>query len=541
MQGTNAHVILEQAVTQHAQEPVSQAKALLWQQQRYWIASPAHALLTHTTKPGRLKTARMMADLSTARAAALVHGVTLRGASVASLDLYLEIMAGAVQQLSPQTKSVHLARAVATALGQSGKPPQQLLVTVHDADISIYAGSDASQDLHCQAMVCHHSDTVLTSMTDSIQSQPSALHHMMLHLTKAGSQSEAGATAVAVPWDAGQGFCLPAAASAASAQLQASMLMSHQQACVSTAAGMVTFQPGTSADLLYIVSATKSNHQLDAVLLNNSSSASACQLSAVQLNSVADLAQARQSQDTVSAAEAHMLYTVQWAVATPTVWADQTRQQSLLSQHTRTSSFAPCAALTAAAQQAVLTGLPNFNLTLSVSQPEQGMAVAMLRSIAQERRDINCTAHASTALLGFSISSNIKAAMPAVSQQDSGLTLEPSLMPAYQQQNAIGGVRPASSCIVLGGTGSIGSLVGSWLCSRGVREIVLVGRTGKVSEASQASFAKMLEGQAQPDDLSMVTITRCDGATAEEAAWLYRQSSPVDRYIAGVTCFMKSS
>jgi len=60
----------------------------------------------------------------------------------------------------------------------------------------------------------------------------------------------------------------------------------------------------------------------------------------------------------------------------------------------------------------------------------------------------------------------------------------------------------------LGGTGSIGSLAALWSADRGVEEIVMVGRTGKLSPASAANFATLMANQARDNGSTMITIAR---------------------------------
>ncbi|KAL0047579.1 hypothetical protein WJX82_006984 [Trebouxia sp. C0006] len=59
---------------------------------------------------------------------------------------------------------------------------------------------------------------------------------------------------------------------------------------------------------------------------------------------------------------------------------------------------------------------------------------------------------------------------------------------------------------------------------RGVEEIIMVGRTGKLSPASAANFATLMANQAWDNRSTMITIARCDTAVHEESAWLYKQT-----------------
>lgn len=145
---------------------------------------------------------------------------------------------------------------------------------------------------------------------------------------------------------------------------------------------------------------------------------------------------------------------------------------------------------------------------------------------------MTCTATISTALAAPTKAATAESndtAMSAVSKLNNGCVYQPSPLTAFQQVGADSPWRAARSCIVIGGTGSIGSLAGAWLAGKGVRETVLVGRTGKLSEASAANAGHILAKQALEVEASMLTVVQCDAATAEGASWLYKHSSPIDR------------
>lgn len=527
MQGTNAHAVVEQPTSGYAQQHSLAASTLLWQQKRHWIANPAHALLTQVIFGREPKTAIMVADLTSARAAVFVQGMRLHDKAMASLDLYLEVMAGAVQQLNP-TATTQLTSVTATSMASLDDKQQQLTVTVHGAAVAISAGNRSPEHVCCQAVVCINSK-IQSSTAISAQSQHTALQQVLLAETHSRFVPQPAATAVITPaWDCSQGFCLPVAATTATAQLQACTAASAQPAVVPTAVCCVSVSQTAPTALLHIAAAVTAKAQADASVLTGCSSACATQLKGVKLSPANSLAQATQTE----ASKNNMLFQKQWAVTTPSTAA--TQLQHFLVPSRPVQALAVCASLMAMAQQAAQAQQAGFHMSMTATEPVQAMTVAMLRSVAQENSSMTCTActactTVNSSFCGVSIASSTSARLPLVSRLSHGMVYQPSLMQAEHQQldgEAKQGIR---SCIVLGGTGSIGSLVGTWLSGGGVCEVVLVGRTGKLSEASAPNFAKLLAGQAVEDCVTMVTLARCDAATAEEASWLYRQSSPEDR------------
>lgn len=468
----------------------------------------------------------MVADLSSARAAVLVYGTSLHHTTVASVDLYLELMAGAMQQLAPNTAATQLAKVTVPVMMPLGGPLQCLTVTVKGADVVIKTEAAANPQVCCQAVACTTTNLKVHSDTVSLdQTQNRGLQQLvcMLSGTKCAMQS-AAATAV-MAWDCSQGFCMPAATTTASAQLQAAS--SSVAAAMPSAVSCATVTRTGATSPVYITSALTAQIEFNASVLSNTSSTSVAQLQGIKLTVINNLAHAKQTE----ASSMHMLYQTQGAVTTPLA---ATQSRPLVVPGRQTQPVEVCAYLMAAAQQASEGQQASLNVTITASHAYEAMTVAMLRSAAQEMYSVSITATtipAAATSLGLNIASSNIAAMPAVCKLDNGVIYQPTLLPTQFDQLEGSAMRETNSCVVLGGTGSIGSLVGSWLLGNGVREVVLVGRTGKLSEASAANFAQLLARQAAEDDVSMVTIARCDAAMTEEASCLYQQSSSIDRYV----------
>lgn len=450
----------------------------------------------------------------------------LHGTAVMPLDLYLEIMTGAVQQLEPNAELIQLAKVTATNMVLHNQV-QQLIVTVHDGTVSIAAStSGPTPGITCQASVCCSSNVQSSTGT---QPQLKGLKRVLLGIEVAAvtAAAQPAATAAATASGVGQGFCLPVPATTASAQLHAITNALQTAAVLPTAISGVANGIRSTASEAHIA-ATVTAHDsalLDAAVLHESSSAQVSQLRGVQLSSSHSLPGGRQAETS----SAHMLYQVQWAVTMPCTLA---RSQHVLLSKPQLQPVAMCAALMAAAQQAAQRQQTEFNLHMTTAEPYQSMAVAMARTVAQEATAMSCTATISTALAEpeAAIFGSSNTAMSAVSEVNNGCIYQPSLLAASRQEGVDSPWRAARSCIVIGGTGSVGSLAGAWLAGKGVHEIVLVGRTGKLSEASAANAVNILAKQALEDEASMLTVVQCDAGTAEGASWLYRHSSPVDRY-----------
>ena len=80
------------------------------------------------------------------------------------------------------------------------------------------------------------------------------------------------------------------------------------------------------------------------------------------------------------------------------------------------------------------------------------------------------------------------------------------------------------SVLIVGGTGTLGLLVGAWLADSGIRRISLLGRTGKVQQGvvSTPKGAAVASGggsspAAPPPHASAVTLIRCDASSVEDA------------------------
>jgi len=213
-----------------------------------------------------------------------------------------------------------------------------------------------------------------------------------------------------------------------------------------------------------------------------------------------------------------MLYETQWKVSEPQPHAvTQTSACCRLSSKQATDPVAACALLMATAQQAVInSGSQKLSLQLRQglsSGPCPAMSLALLRSAAQESSSCACSAlitspHEASPFTSAALPAITAQASALVSKSDSGLVYEPRLTPMLQQQASALTSQAAAACIILGGTGSIGSLAALWSADRGVEEIIMVGRTGKLSPASAANFATLMANQAWDNGSTMITIAR---------------------------------
>ena len=84
--------------------------------------------------------------------------------------------------------------------------------------------------------------------------------------------------------------------------------------------------------------------------------------------------------------------------------------------------------------------------------------------------------------------------------------------------------------VVTGGLGSLGSTVSAWLTQQGVQDLLLIGRTGKLS-ADNKELITLLRGQAFD---SVISIVRSDLACQEEAQSLNASIATSGRSISGV-------
>lgn len=530
LQGTNAHAILEQSTSGHHHAQINLTEHIFhWQRKRHWIVNPAHAIVTSALMSKQPGTAILVADLCSARAAAYVHGMTLHNTAVASLDLYLEVMAGAVQQLNPKAASMQLVNVAAAGMLPLDEQSLHPVVIVHGHDISISTRPDSVHNISCQGVVCDNSRSSSMQISTASTALLTALEQMLLATVTAATmpaQQPAATAATTKPWDHSQGFCLLIPNTTATAQLHSATTLPRTSAVIPTAVKIVaaTCNDGTDAEHIATAAVAQPTALLSAAVLHDGSSASVAQLRGIQLSSASSFMGTQQTK----ASNTHMLYQTQWAVTAPST--SVTPQQLLPRKSIQ--PVALCALLMAVAQQAAQRHQAELNLHVSAAEPDQAMAVAMLRSVAQETTAVSCTATVAPATpsdsaVKFASSSNTT--MPAISKLDSGSIYQPSLLPVCEEKREAGWGGYTRTCIILGGTGSVGSLAGSWVMSQGVREIVLVGRTGKLSEASAANIANVLARQATEVEVSMLTIARCDAAGAEESSWLYSQTSPVNR------------
>ncbi len=517
-QGTNAHAIIEQSKPHGVTSQLANKLHLQWQKSSLWIAPPAHALLT-TALP-QSSSITMAADLTSVRARQLVHGMLVHGTPVLSVDLYTELMAEAVQQLVPGTHHVHLQQLTSVAVPWqshgSMTHPQQLVLKLTGAHLSVQHQVSDADNVCCQA--------VLVQMSIPHQSRAEPASRASPFLTALMTQPYAGhraAATAAVPsmLSQDQGFCLPGAMVSAASQLQASFSSLAASAVIPTRVGCLSLQKANSAELS-LLARTHSSFpgQLDASAASGSCSLPVIQLSGIALAAAHDVLSGSSKTAGHLSEDVGMLYATQWKVSEPQPHAvTRTSACCRLSGKQATDPVAASALLMATAQQAVInSGSQKLSLQMRQgpsSGPCPAMSLALLRSAAQESSSCTCSAfitspHDARTFTSAAIPATTALASALVSKSDSGLVYEPRLTPILQQQASALPAQATAACIILGGTGSIGSLAALWSADRGVEKIIMVGRTGKLSQASAANFATLMANQARDNGSTMITIAR---------------------------------
>ncbi len=519
-QGTNAHAIIEQSEPRGETLQPANKLHLQWQKSSHWIAPPAHALLT--TALLQSSSITMAADLMSVRASQLVHGMLVHGTPVLSVDLYTELMAEAVQQLVPGTHHVHLQQLASVAVPWqshgSMTHPQQLVLKLTGAHLSVQHQVSDVDNICCQA--------VLVQMSMVHQSRAEPASRASPFLTALLTQPEAGhqaAATAAVPsvLSQDQGFCLPGAVISAASQLQASSSSSAASAVIPTRVACLSLHKATLQQAeLPLLARTHSSFpgQLDASAASGSCSLPVIQLSGIALAAAHDVMSGSSKTAGNLSEDVGMLYETQWKVSEPQPHAfTQTSGCCRQSGKQATDPVAACALLMATVQQAVISnGSQKLSLQLRQglsARPCPAMALALLRSAAQESSSCACSAlitspHDARPFTAASTPATTPHASALVSKSDSGLVYEPRLTPVLQQQASTLTSQAAAACFILGGTGSIGSLAALWSADRGVEEIIMVGRTGKLSPASAANFATLLANQARDNGSTMITVAR---------------------------------
>jgi hypothetical protein len=515
-QGTNAHAIIDQSEPCGVISQPANKLHLQWQKSSHWIAPPAHALLT-TALP-QSSSITMAADLASVRASQLVHGMLVHGIPVLSVDLYTELMAEAVQQLVPGTHHVYLQQltSVAVPLQSHGSMtrPQQLVLKLTGAHLSVQHQVSDADNVCCQAVL------VQMAMPDQSRADPvsRASPFLTAMLTQPDAGHQAAATA-AVPsmLSQDQGFCLPGAMISAASQLQASFSSPAASAVIPTHVACLSLQEANSVELSLLASTHSSfPGQLDANAASGSCSLPIIQLSGIALAAAHDVLSASSKTVGHLSEDLDMLYETQWKVSEPQPHTvTRTSACCRLSSKQAADPVAACALLMASAQQAVISnGSQKLSLQLRQglsSGPCPAMSLALLRSAAQESSSCTCSAlitnpHDARPFTSVALPAITTQASALVSKSDSGLVYEPRLTPILQQQASVLPAQAAAACIILGGTGSIGSLAALWSADRGVEEIVMVGRTGKLSPASAANFATLMANQARDNGSTMITV-----------------------------------
>ena len=469
-----------------------------------------------TFKPS---TVTIVADLTSPRASQLFHSVKLHSTAVVPLDLYAELMLEAAQQMTPDASQMQLQHMTSVIVTHH----QQLLVklTANSLSIQHQANDTEPRSLCAQATLvqtaaCQQDARVshlhMSALMSAFMSQPAAVSAAM-------PAAAASATLVSV-WKQDQGFCLPGTVFTTAAQLQASCASA---AGFPTAAACVGAYSAQLTEPLVLVCSASGASQLDAEL--GCSRGVACQLKGVTLVTPQEGLCLAAGASLHSSQDAPMLYEVQWKAAGPALQAaTHTPRIRLLPSVTRPDHVQACAGMMASAQHALQGKGHQLNLQPGTG-PNSAMALALLRSVAQEAAQLTCSASLTASHNTVtSPQAALDVAAPVRKNAD-GLVYEPRLVPSTPVAENHLATDAADSCIILGGTGSIGSLAATWMVDRGLADIIMVGRTGKLSPASAANFATMLAQQGKNSTCAtMISITRCDTACEEESRWLYHQA-----------------
>ena len=471
----------------------------------------------------------MVADLTSARAS-LFHSIKLHSTPVVPLDLYAELMLEALQQVTPGASHMQLQHMTSVSVTHH----QQLLVKLAGTTLSIQhqAHEAGTHNMCAQATVAgtaaghqaaDESYLHISALASILMTQPAA---------EAAALRAAAAAALSKGWNQDQGFCLPDAVITAAAQLHASLSsaigLPTAAACVSTR----SIQP--TEPLVLACSATGASH-LDAEL--GCSRRVACQLRGVTLVTPHEGLSLATGLSLHTSQEVHMLYELQWKAARPALQAATHLPRACLLQSSK--GFDPvqaCAAVMASAQRILQTKGYQLNLQPGTG-PDGAIALALLRSVAQEATMLSCSAclGAPRNVVSSADAASRQAALDIaapVRKATDGLMYEPSLVPARQTSEASLSTEAADSCVILGGTGSIGSLAATGMVDRGAKEVIMVGRTGKLSPSSAANFSTLLAQQAKDSPCAiMISIARCDTACEEESSWLYNQARNAKKLI----------
>ena len=485
-------------------------------------------------------TVTMVADLTSVRAALVVQNMAVCGTPLVSLDLYAELMLEAVHQVAPGAQLQHV-----TAFSLT--PQDQLVVKMTGADIVITHGAsgEESHRLCAQAMVAHPAISAQTAVVPHVHSRAVISAFMTHHEILSEAVPAAAIASLFSICNTDEGYRLPGAVITAAAQLQTSVLSAEPAAALPTALACVESHSTRSAELVMLTSCMSTETKLNAAAANTDCSGVAIHLKGISMS-------ATQKALSMTAADPQresqhadlpmpMLYQLEWKAAAAELQTVKRIPGSTLRQYEDQVDHAQvCTKLMAAAQQSLNNKSHRLHLQLSQGHlpgPNDAMALALLRSVAQEAASVTCTASAAaahgTVTSGMLVSPLMlqPQAVP-VTRLQRGIVQLPRLVPAkQQQQHTFDSAAATDSCIILGGTGSIGSLAATAMANRGTPEVILVGRTGKLSLASSSNFCTLLAKQSTDGDATMVTIARCDTACKEESSWLYKHARGAKKLI----------
>ena len=438
------------------------------------------------------------------------------------MDMYAELMLEAVQQITPDASHLQLQHMTSVNMTHH----QQLLVKLTGNTVSIkhQANEPGPHNICAQATVAE--TAACCQRADESYLHVSALASiLMTHPAAEAAALPAAAAAISKGWNQDQGFCLPGAVITAAAQLRASL--SSATGFPIAAAYIGTHSTLSTEPLSLVCSATGPSH-LDVEL--GCSWGVACQLRGLTLVTPQESLSMATSLSLHTRQEVPILYEVQWKAAMPALQpAAHLPRACLLPSSKASDHVQACAGVMASAQQALHTKGYQLNLRPGTG-PNGAMALALLRSVAQEAAMLTCSAYfdAPCNVVSLKDDASRPAALeltPPVMKATNRLVYEPKLVPATHTSEAVLPTETADSCVILGGTGSIGSLAATWMVDRGAEEIIMVGRTGKLSPAAAANFYTLLAQQANDSACTtMVSIARCDTACEEESSWLYKQA-----------------
>ena len=477
----------------------------------------------------------MVADLTSARASHLSQSVKLHSTPVVPLDLYVELMLEAVQQITPDASQLQLQHM--TSVSMMTQHQQMLVKLTGSSSLSVLCQADDSgpASMCAQASIAH--PPMSHHSADESKMQVSALASIVMTQPAAAAAPTPAAAAATLskPWNRDQGFCLPGSVMTSAAQLQASL--SSVAGFPTAAAHVGTHSVPSTEPLVIVCSATGASH-LDADVTDlGCSRGPVCQLRGVTLVPPQQGLSMATGLLTNTKQPVPMLYELQWKATAPAPEAAAHIARACSLQSIRCSDHVQaCARFMASAQHTLQTQGHQLNLQPGTG-PSGAMALALLRSVAQEAALLTCSASLSaphnTVSSAESASRQAAQGIAApVRKTADGLVYEPRLTPSKQTSGTSMPAEAASSCIILGGTGSIGSLAATWMADRGAQDIILVGRTGKLSPASATNFSTLLRQQPQHDTCpTMISIARCDTACEEESSWLYRHATSARKLV----------